>query len=155
MLKRRGSPYRAGRVRGEWWKWKIAPYTADLVMVYAQAGSGRRASLFTDYTLAAWQDGELLPVAKAYSGLTDAEIREVDRWVKRHTLARYGPVRTVEAKLVFEIAFEDIRPSTRHKSGLAMRFPRIARWRRDKPPEEAEQLATLRALAAQAANPAG
>lgn len=146
MLKGLDSPYEAGRVRGQWWKWKVAPFTADLVMVYAQAGHGRRASLFTDYTLAAWDGEELVPVAKAYSGLTDAEIREVDRWVKRHTLAKRGPVRTVPAEQVFEIAFEGIRASTRHKSGVAFRFPRINRWRRDKKPEEAERLETLKAM---------
>jgi DNA ligase 1 len=148
MLKRRDSPYRSGRVRGDWWKWKVEPFTVDLVMVYAQAGHGRRASLFTDYTLAA-RDGEaLVPVAKAYSGLTDAEIAELDRWIKRHTLARRGPVRTVPPAQVFEIAFEGIRRSARHRGGLALRFPRIRRWRRDKPPEEADTLEALRALLA-------
>ncbi|MDP0500281.1 MAG: ATP-dependent DNA ligase [Verrucomicrobiota bacterium JB022] len=146
MLKGLDSPYESGRVRGQWWKWKVAPYTADLVMIYAQAGHGRRASLFTDYTLAAWDGDELVPVAKAYSGLTDAEIREVDRWVKQHTLAKRGPVRTVPAHHVFEIAFEGIRASTRHKSGIAFRFPRIHRWRQDKKPADAEQLETLKAL---------
>ncbi|MFP4282047.1 MAG: ATP-dependent DNA ligase [Opitutales bacterium] len=146
MLKRRTSPYRAGRVRGDWWKWKVDPYTADLVMVYAQAGSGRRASLFTDYTLAARDGDALVPVAKAYSGLTDAEIRTIDRWIKRHTLAKRGPVRTVPPEQVFEIAFEGIRASPRHKSGLALRFPRIVRWREDKPVAEIDTVETLRAL---------
>ena len=146
MLKHRTSTYKVGRVRGEWWKWKVEPYTADLVMIYAQAGHGRRASLYTDYTLAA-RDGEnLVPVAKAYSGLTDEEIRKVDQWIKRHTLARRGPVRTVPAELVFEIGFEGLRPSTRHKSGLAMRFPRILRWRRDKPVSEIDSVQLLRQL---------
>jgi DNA ligase-1 len=144
MLKSRSGPYRVGRVRGEWWKWKIDPYRADLVMVYAQAGHGRRATLYTDYTLAA-RDGErLVPVARAYSGLTDAELREVDQWIKAHTLARRGPVRTVPPELVFEIGFEGLRPSSRHKSGIAMRFPRILRWRRDKPATEIDTLAQLR-----------
>lgn len=146
MLKHRDGVYRAGRVRGGWWKWKVEPFVADLVMVYAQAGSGRRAAHFTDYTLAAWDGDRLVPVAKAYSGLTDAEIREVDRWIKRHTLGRSGPVRTVEPLQVFEIAFEGIRESDRHQSGLAVRFPRIHRWRKDKPAAEADTLERLRAL---------
>ena len=146
MLKGRQGPYRVGRVRADWWKWKVEPHSADLVLVYAQAGHGRRASLFTDYTLAAWDGGRLVPVAKAYSGLTDEELRSMDRWIKRNTLARRGPVRTVPPEHVFEIAFEDIRPSSRHKSGVAMRFPRILRWRKDKPPAEAETLDSLRAL---------
>jgi DNA ligase-1 len=146
MLKRLDSPYKVGRVRGDWWKWKVDPYTADLVMIYAQAGHGRRATLYTDYTLAARDGDALVAVAKAYSGLTDEEIRKVDAWIKRHTLARRGPVRTVPAKLVFEIGFEGLRPSTRHKSGLAMRFPRILRWRRDKPVAEIDSLDDLKAL---------
>ncbi len=146
MLKQRDSAYRVGRVRGDWWKWKIEPHTADLVMIYAQAGHGRRATLYTDYTLAA-RDGEhLVPVAKAYSGLTDAEIRKVDQWIKRNTLARRGPVRTVPPEQVFEIGFEGLRPSSRHKSGIAMRFPRILRWRRDKPVAEIDTLADLKRL---------
>jgi DNA ligase-1 len=148
MLKRRDAAYGVGRVRGPWWKWKVDPYTIDAVMVYAQAGHGRRASLFTDYTFAVWDDaGELVPFAKAYSGLTDAEIREVDAWVRRHTLERFGPVRRVEPVLVFELAFEGLQLSKRHKSGVATRFPRIARWRKDKPAAEADTLATLQALA--------
>lgn len=146
MLKHRDSPYKVGRVRGEWWKWKVEPYTADLVMIYAQAGHGRRASLYTDYTLAAREGGKLVPVAKAYSGLTDAEIRKIDQWIKRHTLARRGPVRTVPAELVFEIGFEGLRPSSRHKSGMAMRFPRILRWRQDKPVSEIDSVESLRRL---------
>jgi DNA ligase 1 len=146
MLKRRDGAYRVGRVRGEWWKWKVDPHSADLVLVYAQAGHGRRATLYTDYTLAARDGDQLVPVAKAYSGLTDAEIREVDRWIQRHTLARRGPVRTVPPELVFEIGFEGLRPSSRHKSGLAMRFPRILRWRRDKPAAEVDTVADLRKL---------
>lgn len=143
MLKRRDSAYGVGRVRGPWWKWKVAPYTIDAVLVYAQAGHGRRAALYTDYTFALWRDGELVPFAKAYSGLTDAEIRAVDAWVRAHTLERFGPVRRVSPELVFELAFEAIQASPRHKSGIAVRFPRILRWRRDKPPGEADTLATL------------
>jgi DNA ligase-1 len=146
MLKERQSAYKVGRVRGEWWKWKVDPHTADLVMIYAQAGHGRRATLYTDYTLAARDGDKLVPVAKAYSGLTDEEIRKVDHWIKRNTLARRGPVRTVPAKQVFEIGFEGLRPSTRHKSGLAMRFPRILRWRTDKPVEEIDTVDSLRRL---------
>ena len=152
MIKHRDSPYEAGRVRGQWWKWKVAPLTADLVMICAQAGHGRRASQFTDYTLAAWDAGKLVPVAKAYSGLTAEEIREIDQWVKAHTLARHGPVRTVPGELVFEIAFEGIRESARHKSGVALRFPRIHRWRKDKPAAEADRLETLQALIAENGN---
>ena len=147
MLKRRDASYGVGRVRGPWWKWKIEPYTIDAVLVYAQAGHGRRASLYTDYTFAVWRDGELVPFAKAYSGLTDDEIRKVDAWVRAHTLERFGPVRRVEPVLVFELAFEAIQASSRHKSGIAVRFPRIARWRIDKPAAEADTLATLAALA--------
>ena len=147
ILKRRNSPYETGRVRGHWWKWKIDPFTADLVMVYAQAGHGRRAGLFTDYTFAARHGDGFVPVAKAYSGLTNSEIREVDRWIKANTLARRGPVRTVPAQQVFEIAFEAIAPSSRHKSGLAVRFPRILRWRKDKAPADADSLESLSALA--------
>ena len=146
MLKRLDSPYRVGRVRGDWWKWKVDPYAVDAVLIYAQRGHGRRASLYTDYTFGVWDGDKLVPFAKAYSGLTDAEIREVDRFVRRHSLERFGPVRAVEPRLVFEIAFEGIRPSSRHKSGIAVRFPRMARWRRDKKPEEAERLESVRAL---------
>ena len=148
MLKRLDSAYGVGRVRGPWWKWKIDPYTVDAVMIYAQAGHGKRASLFTDYTFAVWSDGELVPFAKAYSGLSDAEIRDVDAWVRAHTLERFGPVRRVEPRLVFELAFEAIQQSTRHKSGVAVRFPRILRWRTDKPASEADTLEHLKSLAA-------
>ena len=148
MLKRLDSAYGVGRIRGPWWKWKIDPYTVDAVMIYAQAGHGRRASLFTDYTFAVWSDGELVPFAKAYSGLSDAEIRDVDAWVRAHTLERFGPVRRVEPQLVFELAFEAIQASTRHKSGVAVRFPRILRWRTDKPASEADTLEHLKSLAA-------
>jgi DNA ligase-1 len=146
MLKRRDAPYGVGRQRGAWWKWKIAPLTLDAVLVYAQAGSGRRASLFTDYTFAVWRGDELVPVAKAYSGLTEQEIAELDRWIRTHTVDRFGPVRQVEALHVFELAFEGINRSTRHKSGVALRFPRIARWRPDKPAAEADRLEHVHAL---------
>ena len=146
MLKRLDGAYGVGRRRGGWWKWKVQPYVVDAVMVYAQAGHGRRASLNTDYTFAVWDDGALVPFAKAYSGLTDVEIRELDAWIRRNTVEKFGPVRSVKPEHVFELAFEGIQPSPRHKSGLAVRFPRIARWRTDKKPEEADTLATLRAL---------
>jgi len=146
MLKRRGSVYRVGRVRGDWWKWKVEPYSVDAVLVYAQRGSGKRASLYTDYTFAVWDGDTLVPFAKAYSGLTDAEIRKVDAFIRRNTLEKFGPVRTVKPELVFELAFEGIQRSTRHKSGIAVRFPRILCWRHDKPPAEADTLETVRAL---------
>lgn len=146
MLKRRASLYRNGRRRGDWWKWKIDPFTVDAVMIYAMRGHGRRANLYTDYTFAVWDGPELVPFTKAYSGLTDEEIREVDRWVKQHTRERFGPVRSVEPALVFEIAFEGIQRSTRHKSGIALRFPRMARWRKDKTASEANTLSDLNAL---------
>lgn len=148
MVKRLDSPYRTGRVRGDWWKWKVDPYTLDAVLLYGQAGHGRRATLFTDYTFALRDGDALVPFAKAYSGLDDAEIRELDAWIKANTIERFGPVRSVPATHVFEIAFEGIARSTRHKSGVAVRFPRIARWRRDKHAEEADTLAALEALLA-------
>ena len=143
MLKRRDSADGVGRPRGEWWKWKIEPYTIDAVLIYAQRGTGRRASLYTDYTFAVWNDGQLVPFAKAYSGLTDEEIAEVDDFVRKRTIERFGPVRSVTPKLVFEIAFENIQASKRHKSGVAVRFPRIKRWRKDKSPEQADTLKHL------------
>jgi len=146
MLKRRDAAYGTGRRRGPWWKWKVSPYTADAVMVYAQAGHGRRASLYTDYTFAVWSGDELVPFAKAYSGLTDAEIRKVDAWIRRNTMEKFGPVRSVRPELVFELAFEGIQPSPRHRSGVAVRFPRILRWRTDKPAAEADTLETIRAM---------
>jgi DNA ligase-1 len=146
MLKRLDAPYGVGRRRGGWWKWKVQPYAVDAVMIYAQAGHGRRASLNTDYTFAVWDGGALVPFAKAYSGLTDAEIRELDAWIRRNTVEKFGPVRSVKPEQVFELAFEGIQPSPRHKSGVAVRFPRILRWRTDKKPEDADTLATLRAL---------
>lgn len=154
MLKRRLSPYGVGRPRGDWWKWKIEPYSLDAVMTAAQPGHGNRANLFTDYTFGVWHEGKLVTIAKAYSGLTNSEIAEVDAFVRRHTLERHGPVRVVEPLLVFELAFEGVQVSTRHKAGLAVRFPRIARWRKDKQPAEADTLETLHALAA-ASPPAG
>lgn len=146
MLKRRSSPYRVGRQRGDWWKWKVEPYTVDAVLIYAQRGSGKRASLYTDYTFGVWDDGKLVPFTKAYSGLTDAEIRQVDNFIRRNTQEKFGPVRTVKPELVFELAFEGIQRSSRHKSGVAVRFPRIARWRHDKPIAEADTLETIQAL---------
>jgi DNA ligase 1 len=136
MLKHRESVYETGRRRGKWWKWKVDPYTVDAVMIYAQPGHGRRANLYTDYTFAVWDNGELVPFTKAYSGLTDKEILEVDAWIRKNTIEKFGPVRSVKAELVFEIAFEGINASPRHKSGIALRFPRIARWRRDKNKDE-------------------
>jgi DNA ligase 1 len=147
MLKRLESPYRVGRQRGDWWKWKIEPFTVDAVLIYAQRGSGKRASLYTDYTFGVWdKEGNLVPFTKAYSGLTDEEIRQVDNFVRRNTAEKFGPVRTVKPELVFELAFEGIQRSTRHKSGIAVRFPRILRWRRDKPIQEADTLDTIQAL---------
>jgi len=146
MLKRLDAPYRVGRQRGDWWKWKIDPYTIDAVLIYAQPGNGKRASLFTDYTFGVWNEGALVAFAKAYSGLTDAEIREVDAFVRAHTVEKFGPVRAVAPELVFELGFEAIARSNRHKSGIAVRFPRILRWRRDKPAGEADSLETIRAL---------
>ena len=144
MLKRLASAYGVGRKRGDWWKWKIDPHTIDAVLIYAQPGSGKRASLLTDYTFGVWHEGELVPVAKAYSGLTNEEILEMDRWIRRHTVERFGPVRHVEPIHVFELGFEAIAPSTRHRSGIAVRFPRMLRWRKDKPASEADSLADAR-----------
>ncbi|AZQ43475.1 ATP-dependent DNA ligase [Nonlabens ponticola] len=146
MIKRKDSPYLVGRKKGDWWKWKVDPFSVDAVLTYAMRGHGRRANLFTDYTFGLWQDGELVTFAKAYSGLTDAEFRKVDAWIKKNTLERFGPVRSVTPHHVFEIAFEGIAPSKRHKSGVATRFPRIVRWRQDKPIEEANTLDDLKAL---------
>lgn len=148
MLKRRTAPYHVGRRRGDWWKWKVDPLSIDAVLTYAQRGHGRRSGLFTDYTFSVWDGDRLVPVAKAYSGLADPEIREVDRFIRRNTLERFGPVSSVKPELVFEIAFEDIRRSPRHRSGVALRFPRIARRRSDKAAAEADTLETLRALLA-------
>jgi len=146
MLKRKDSPYRIGRKKGDWWKWKVDPLTIDAVMIYAQQGSGRRANLYTDYTFAVWDEEKLVPFAKAYSGLTDAEFRQITSWVRKNTLERFGPVRSVKPTHVFEIAFEGINKSSRHKSGVALRFPRMLRWRKDKPIKEANTLEDLKGM---------
>ncbi len=146
MLKRRSSPYGIGRRKGDWWKWKVDPYAIDAVLIYAQPGSGRRASLLTDYTFGVWDGEDLVPIAKAYSGLSNEEIAEMDRWIRRHTRERFGPVRHVEPVQVFELGFEGIAPSTRHRSGMAVRFPRMLRWRRDKLPREADTIEEVRRL---------
>ena len=146
MLKRRASPYAVGRTKGDWWKWKIEPLEIDAVLLYAQAGHGRRAGLHSDYTLGVWHDGKLVTVAKAYSGLADAEIVEVDRIVRATTIEKHGPVRICTPTLVFQLAFEGVSHSTRHKSGVAVRFPRIVRWRRDKQPADAGTLTDLKRM---------
>jgi DNA ligase-1 len=151
MLKRRDSPYIAGRPKGHWYKWKRAPLTLDAVLMYAQRGSGKRSSYYSDYTFGAWRDGEngepeLVPVGKSYFGFTDEELKKLDAFVRNHTVDSFGPVRQVEPKLVFEVAFDSVHRSTRHKSGVAMRFPRIHRIRWDKPAEEADRLDTLQAM---------
>ncbi len=151
MLKRRDSPYIAGRPKGHWYKWKRAPLTFDAVLMYAQRGSGKRSSYYSDYTFGAWRAGangepELVPVGKSYFGFTDEELKELDAFVRNHTVDSFGPVRQVEPKLVFEVAFDSVHRSTRHKSGVAMRFPRINRIRWDKPAEEADRLETLQAM---------
>jgi DNA ligase-1 len=147
MLKRRDSAYVGGRRSGLWFKWKRDPLTADCVLMYAQRGSGKRSSYYSDYTFGCWtEEGELLPVGKAYFGFTDEELRWLDRWIRGHTVQRFGPVREVEKSLVLEVAFDSIHQSTRHKSGLAMRFPRISRIRIDKPAAEADRVATLQAM---------
>jgi hypothetical protein len=146
MLKRRASPYGTGRTRGDWWKWKVEPLEIDAVILYAQAGHGRRAGLHSDYTLGLWHDGKLVTVAKAYSGLTDAEIVEIDRIVRATTIEKHGPVRICTPTLVMQLAFEGVSRSTRHKSGVAVRFPRIIRWRRDKDPADAGTLADLQRM---------
>jgi len=151
MLKRRDSPYLAGRPRGPWFKWKRDPLTADAVLMYARRGHGKRSSLYSDYTFGAWREGpdgapELVPIGKAYSGFTDQELRLLDRWVRNNTAERFGPVRAVRPGLVLEVAFDAVAPSKRHKSGLALRFPRIHRIRWDKPAEEADRLEALERL---------
>ncbi|WP_461790843.1 ATP-dependent DNA ligase [Pedobacter sp.] len=146
MLKHMDSIFHAGRKRGDWWKWKINPYTVDTVMIYAQKGSGRRANFYTDYTFAVRDGDKLITIAKAYSGLTDKEIKEVNSFVNKNAIEKFGPVRTVKPELVFEIAFEGIAESKRHKAGLALRFPRIARWRKDKKADEINTLDDLRQL---------
>ncbi|MEE3243147.1 MAG: ATP-dependent DNA ligase, partial [Bacteroidota bacterium] len=148
MLKRKDSPYLVGRKKGDWWKWKVEPLTIDAVLTYAMRGHGRRSNLFTDYTFGLWDDNreELVTFAKAYSGLTDKEFRSLDAWIKKNTLERFGPVRSVTPHHVFEIAFEGIAPSKRHKSGVATRFPRMLRWRKDKKIEDANTLEDLKQL---------
>ncbi len=147
MIKNKEGTYQVGRKKGDWWKWKVNPLSIDAVLVYAQKGHGRRAELFTDYTFAVWGEEEkLIPFAKAYSGLTDKEIVEVDRFIKNNTVEKFGPVRTVTPQLVFEIGFEGINISSRHKSGIAVRFPRILRWRKDKPVKEADTLINLQSI---------
>lgn len=146
VLKALDSPYLVGRKRGYWWKYKVEPMSLDAVLIYAQAGSGKRANLFTDYTFALWKGDELVPFAKAYSGLDNKEIETLDRWIRRHTVERFGPVRSVDPVQVFEIGFEGIAASNRHKSGISVRFPRILRWRQDKPAKEADTLAAAEAL---------
>jgi len=147
MLKRRDSPYVAGRRVGLWYKWKRDPLTADCVLMYAQRGSGKRSSFYSDFTFGAWTEtGELLPVGKAYFGFTDEELKWLDRHVRTHTVNRFGPVRETDKSLVLEVAFDSIHESKRHKSGLAMRFPRIARIRTDKPVAEADTIAGLRRM---------
>ena len=149
MLKRADGPYLSGRVKGEWWKWKRAPLTLDTVLMYAQRGHGKRSSFYSDYTFGVWRaDGELVPIGKAYSGYTDEELAWLDRWIRNHTVDRFGPVREVEKQLVLEVAFDAAQRSSRHKSGVALRFPRIARIRRDKPAEEADRLEAALALIA-------
>jgi DNA ligase-1 len=153
MLKHLSSPYLAGRKRGHWWKHKREPMTLDAVLIYAQAGTGRRANLFTDYTFALWdrrtsdpEAHQLVTFAKAYSGLNDGEILELDRWIRRHTRERFGPMRVVDPELVFEIGFEGIQISKRHKCGLAVRFPRILRWRHDRSAVTADSLSSAQQL---------
>ena len=146
MLKRLDSAYGTGRKKGDWWKWKVDPLTMDAVMMYAQAGHGRRATLFTDYTFGVWHDNHLLPIAKAHSGLNNSEINKLDRWIRSNTLERFGPVRAVKPEQVFELAFEGISVSNRHKSGISLRFPRIARWRTDMRADEADTLTQVKEL---------
>jgi len=146
MIKKLNSEYRAGRKRGDWWKWKIDPMTIDAVMIYAQQGSGRRANLYTDYTFAVWDGDALVPFTKAYSGLTDKEFNKITAWIRKNIREKFGPVRSVNPELVFEIAFEGINKSSRHKSGVALRFPRMLRWRTDKKAEEANTLEDLKKM---------
>jgi DNA ligase 1 len=147
MLKRKDSLYVAGRPTGPWYKWKIDPTLVDAVLMYAQRGSGKRSSFYSDYTFGLWRDGDLLPIGKAYFGFTDAQLIELDKWVRHHTIQQFGPVREVDKHLVFEVAFDAVQRSKRHKSGFALRFPRISRIRWDKPAAEADQLDVLERLA--------
>lgn len=146
MIKSKEGTYKTGRKKGDWWKWKLDPYTIDAVMIYAQRGHGRRSNLFSDFTFAVWQEEKLVPFAKAYSGLTDDEFREITKFVRKNTIDKFGPVSAVTPELVFEIAFEGIAKSKRHKSGVALRFPRISRWRKDKTVKEADTIENLYAL---------
>ena len=146
MLKKKDSVYKVGRKRGDWWKWKVDPLVIDCVMVYAQKGSGRRSNLYTDYTFAVKDGDQLVTFTKAYSGLTDKEFAQIDNFVKRNSLEKFGPVRTVKPELVFEIAFEGIAASNRHKSGVALRFPRMNRWRKDKKVDEINTLNDLKEM---------
>jgi len=146
MLKQKSSLYHSGRKKGDWWKWKINPLTIDAVLIYAQKGSGRRSAYYTDYTFAVKNEDKLVTIAKAYSGLTDKEIMEVSKFVNKNAIEKFGPVRTVKAELVFEIAFEGIGFSNRHKSGVALRFPRILRWRKDKTVDEIDELEEVKKL---------
>jgi DNA ligase-1 len=146
MLKRADSPYLAGRPKGPWFKWKRGALTLDTVLMYAQRGHGKRSSFYSDYTFGAWRGAELVPVGKAYSGFTDEELQRLDRWIRNNTVQRYGPVREVAPQIVLEIAFDSVHRSTRHKSGVAMRFPRVHRVRWDKPVGEADTLETLERL---------
>ena len=146
MLKRADSTYVSGRPKGPWFKWKRGALTLDTVLMYAQRGHGKRSSFYSDYTFGAWRDGELVPVGKAYSGFTDEELRRLDQWVRNNTVKRWGPVREVAPQIVLEVAFDSVHRSTRHKSGVAMRFPRIHRIRWDKPFGEADTLETLEKL---------
>jgi len=146
MFKRWSSPYGVGRPPGVWWKWKINPHLVDAVLIYAEPGHGHRSGLFTDYTFGVWHQGQLVPIAKSHSGLSDAEMEEVDAFVRRNTVGKFGPVRVVKPEAVFELAFEGLRESPRRRSGVALHFPRIIRWRRDKKPAEAAALESLRKL---------
>jgi len=146
MLKQKNSHYHSGRKKGDWWKWKINPLTIDAVLIYAQKGSGRRSAYYTDYSFAVKSGDKLVTIAKAYSGLTDKEIMEVSKFVNKNAIEKFGPVRTVKAELVFEIAFEGIGFSNRHKSGVALRFPRILRWRKDKTVDEIDDLEEIKKL---------
>ena len=146
MIKRRDSPYLAGRMKGPWFKWKLDPVVVDAVLLYAQRGHGKRSGFYSDFTFGVWHGAELVPVGKAYFGFTDAELKDLDRFVRNHTIERFGPMRSVARSKVVEVAFEGLNRSSRHKSGVAMRFPRINRIRDDKPASEADHLETLQAM---------
>jgi DNA ligase-1 len=143
MLKNSNSLYVAGRPKGQWYKWKRDAKLVDAVIMYAQRGHGKRSSFYSDYTFGCWQDDKLLPIGKAYSGFTDDELKQIDKWVRNNTIGRFGPVKEVKKELVFEVAFDSVHHSKRHKSGVALRFPRIHRIRWDKPASEADLLTTL------------